>query len=88
LPFSPTAYNARVAAQRFHLTFPGELAREPVIHTLSSRFDLVPTIRRASLEEGSGWMIIEVEGPDDRVNEAVEWLNGQGVKVETIDTVE
>ena len=77
-----------MGAQRFHLTFPGELAREPVIHTLGQRFDLIPTIRRASLEEGSGWMIIEVEGPDERVNEAVEWLTGQGVKVETIDTVE
>jgi ABC-type methionine transport system ATPase subunit len=74
-----------VAPQRFHLTFPGELAREPVIHTLSSRFDLVPTIRRASLEEGSGWMIIEVEGPEASVTEAVEWLTEQGVKVESID---
>jgi ABC-type methionine transport system ATPase subunit len=74
-----------VAASRFHLTFPGELAREPIIHTLSSRFDLVPTIRRASLEEGSGWMIIEVEGPDDSVDAAAAWLDEQGVKVERID---
>jgi ABC-type methionine transport system ATPase subunit len=76
-----------VTAQRFHLTFPGELAREPIIHTLSTKFDLVPTIRRASLEEGSGWMIIEVEGPEARVTEAVDWLTGQGVKVESIDGV-
>jgi hypothetical protein len=76
-----------VVASRFHLTFPGELAREPIIHTLSSRFDLVPTIRRASLEEGSGWMIIEVEGPDDRVDGAVRWLDEQGVKVERINGV-
>ena len=74
-----------MAASRFHLTFPGELAREPIIHTLSSRFDLVPTIRRASLEEGSGWMIIEVEGPDASVDGAVTWLGEQGVKVERID---
>ena len=76
-----------MAPQRFHLTFPGELAREPVIHTLGQRFDLIPTIRRASLEEGSGWMIIEVEGPEARVTEAVEWLTEQGVKVESIDGV-
>jgi ABC-type methionine transport system ATPase subunit len=74
-----------VTAQRFHLTFPGDLSREPIIHTLGSRFDLIPTIRRASLEEGSGWMIIEVEGPDDSVETAVQWLTEQGVKVEPIE---
>ena len=73
--------------QRFHHTFPGELAREPIIHTLGSRFDLIPTIRRASLEEGSGWMIIEVEGPEASVVDAVKWLTEQGVKVESIDGV-
>lgn len=76
-----------MGAQRFHLTFPGELAREPIIHTLSTKFDLVPTIRRASLEEGSGWMIIEVEGPERQVLDAVSWLEEQGVKVEPIDGV-
>jgi ABC-type methionine transport system ATPase subunit len=76
-----------VSAQRFHLTFPGDLSREPIIHTLGQRFDLIPTIRRASLEEGSGWMIIEVEGPESSVTDAVEWLTEQGVKVESIDGV-
>ena len=76
-----------MGAQRFHLTFPGELAREPIIHTLSSKFDLVPTIRRASLEEGSGWMIIEVDGPEASVADAVSWLAEQGVKVERINGV-
>ena len=76
-----------MGAQRFHLTFPGELAREPIIHSLSTKFDLVPTIRRASLEEGSGWMIIEVEGPEASVIDAVTWLSDQGVKVERINGV-
>ena len=76
-----------MGARRFHLTFPGDLSREPIIHTLGQRFDLVPTIRRASLEEGSGWMIIEVEGPDSNVDEALKWLGEQGVKVESIDGV-
>lgn len=76
-----------MAASRFRLTFPGELAREPVIHTLGQKFDLVPTIRRASLEEGSGWMIIEVEGTEAQIIDAVSWLADQGVKVERIDGV-
>jgi ABC-type methionine transport system ATPase subunit len=76
-----------VAAQRFHLTFVGNLAKEPVIHMLGQKFDLIPTIRKASLDEDEGWMIIEIDGPEASVIDAVKWLTDQGVKVESIDGV-
>ncbi|MGH2710094.1 MAG: NIL domain-containing protein [Actinomycetota bacterium] len=76
-----------MAASRFHLTFTGNLAKEPVMHTLGQKFDLVPTIRKASLDEDEGWMIIEVDGPEASVIEAVKWLTDQGVKVESINGV-
>lgn len=72
---------------RFHLTFTGNLAKEPVIHTLGQKFDLIPTIRKASLDEDEGWMIIEVDGPESNVNDAIAWLGEQGVKVERINGV-
>jgi ABC-type methionine transport system ATPase subunit len=74
-----------VAAGRFHLTFPGRLVDEPVIHTLGSRFDVVTTIRRANLEEGSGWIILEMAGSEDAVGRAVGWLVEQGVQVDRIE---
>jgi ABC-type methionine transport system ATPase subunit len=76
-----------VAASRFHLTFTGNLAKEPIIHTLGQKFDLIPTIRKASLDEEEGWMIIEVDGPESNVIDAVSWLAEQGVKVERINGV-
>ena len=76
-----------MAASRFHLTFTGNLAKEPVIHTLGQKFDLIPTIRKASLDEDEGWMIIEVDGPESNVDDAIAWLTEQGVKVERIDGV-
>jgi hypothetical protein len=76
-----------VAASRFHLTFPGRLAKEPVMHTLGQKFDLIPTIRKASLDEDEGWMIVELDGPEATMIEAVAWLAEQGVKVERIDGV-
>ena len=76
-----------MAASRFHLTFTGNLAKEPVIHTLGQKFDLIPTIRKASLDEEEGWMIIEVDGPDSDIIDAVSWLAEQGVKVERINGV-
>jgi ABC-type methionine transport system ATPase subunit len=76
-----------VTPSRFHLTFTGNLAKEPVIHTLGQKFDLIPTIRKASLDEDEGWMIIEVDGPESNVNDAIAWLGEQGVKVERINGV-
>jgi NIL domain len=74
-----------VGSGRFHLTFPRRLAQEPVIHTLGQRFGLVTTIRRASVDDHAAWVILEIDGPDDRVEEAVGWLGEQDVQIERID---
>ena len=69
---------------RFHLTFPVALVEEPVIHALGQRFDVVTNITRAHVEEGGGWVILDVQGPDDALEDAVAWLTDQGVQVERI----
>lgn len=79
------AYNPGVAKGRFHLTLPGELVGEPIIHTLGSEFGIVTTIRRANLEEGSGWVILEMEGPDEALDRAMGWLREQGVTVDRLE---
>lgn len=71
---------------RLHLTFPAHLASEPILHGVATRFNLVTNIRRANIEERGGWIIVEVEGPDERVTDAVRWLAEQGLQVDRIDT--
>jgi ABC-type methionine transport system ATPase subunit len=51
-----------VGSARLHLTFPGHLASEPVLHRLATEFGLVTNIRRANIEERGGWVIVEVDG--------------------------
>ena len=70
---------------RFHLTFPEHLISEPVIHSVGKRFDLVTNIRRANIEERQAWVILEFEGPDDRIARAVAWLVEQGLQVDRIE---
>jgi ABC-type methionine transport system ATPase subunit len=77
-----------VARGRFHLTLPERLADEPVIHTLGTRFDLVTNIRLASIEERTAWVILELEGTDQAVEDALRWLAEQHVHVERIDESE
>jgi hypothetical protein len=56
-----------------------------VIHTLGQRFGLVTNIRRASVDDRAAWVILELEGPDERVGRAVDWLAEQDVQVERIE---
>jgi L-aspartate semialdehyde sulfurtransferase ferredoxin len=74
-----------VARGRFHLTFPEALSGEPVIYRLGKRFGLVTLIRRANLEERSGWVILELEGDEGPIADATAWLVEQGVRVERLD---
>jgi hypothetical protein len=50
-------------------------------------FEVLPNIRRASVEEHMGWMICEIGGEDDTVEHAVEWLIELGVQVDRLSDV-
>jgi L-aspartate semialdehyde sulfurtransferase ferredoxin len=69
---------------RLHLTFPEHVIQEPIVYRLGKDFGLVTNIRRANVEERFGWVILEVEGPEDDVARAVSWLEEQGVQVDRI----
>ena len=75
-----------MAKGKFHLTFPEHLIREPVIYSVGNRFGLVTNIRRANVdpEEGHGWVIVEMEGSDEKLAEAAAWLIDQGVEVDRL----
>lgn len=73
-----------MARARFHLTFPERLIQEPVIYRLGKEHEVVTNIRRANIDERFGWMILEMEGTERAVADAVAWLVGQGITVERI----
>jgi hypothetical protein len=73
-----------VTTAKLHLTFPEHLVSEPVIHRLSSEFGLVTNIHRANLGEGGGWVILDVDGDEERISRAVSWLMEQGLEVDRI----
>lgn len=76
-----------MATARLHLTFPERLISEPIVHRVGADFGLVTNIRRANLEEDrGGWLILEVEGDEDRIAEAVAWLAEQGLQVDRIES--
>ena len=70
---------------KLHLTFPERLINEPDIHRLGKDFDLVTNIRRANIEEGHAWVILEMEGTEESIAKAARWLADQGVQVDRIE---
>ncbi|MEX2459592.1 MAG: NIL domain-containing protein [Actinomycetota bacterium] len=69
---------------RFHLTFPENLIQRPVIYEVGRRFEVVTNIRRANVEERFGWVILELEGDESAIEEAVSWMLEQGIQVDRL----
>ena len=71
------------------LTFPEQLIKQPIIARMVREFDVMPNIRRASVEETVGWIVCELGGDDSAVEEAIAWLRNLGVQVDLLaDVVE
>lgn len=72
---------------RARLVFPDALVREPVIARLARDLRVEPNIRRASVEEDSGWIICELSGEPADLDRALAWLEEVGVSVEHLGDV-
>ncbi|WP_217920795.1 NIL domain-containing protein [Miltoncostaea oceani] len=71
--------------RRLKLTFPEQLIQEPIVYTLGKRFDVVTNIRRADVRETTGWIVMEVSGTEQRLDEARRHLEGLGVRVDDLE---
>lgn len=65
----------------YRLTFPEAQVTEPVIYKIVKEFDVVPSIRRASIENHFGWMIIDMDGTHEQIDAAINYLKGLGIDV-------
>lgn len=75
---------------RLHLTFPEQLIQEPLIWRLGRQYDIITNVRRANVEEKVGWIILEVEGTEEALEQGIDWLEEMGVQVDRLhgDVVE
>ena len=75
---------------RVKLTFREELVKEPLLGVVAKRFDVLPNVRRANVEEASGWIVCELDGDGAEIERAVAFLRDAGVDVELLggDVVE
>ena len=72
---------------RVKLTFPEHLIKQPLMGRLVREFDVLPNIRRANIEDTVGWIVCELDGPDDAVERSVSWLQELGIQVDRLGDV-
>jgi ABC-type methionine transport system ATPase subunit len=74
-----------VSSIRLFVSFPEELVDRPMIYEIIKKFDVVPSIRRANVEEHSGWVILEVNGDQDQLDGAIAYFEGLGCTVNRME---
>lgn len=79
-----------MAKKQVMFTFPEELIKEPVIYKLGQQYKVMTNIRRADVSERRGWVVLELEGREKDINDAIAWVMGLGIRVDPVvgDVVE
>jgi ABC-type methionine transport system ATPase subunit len=70
---------------RFHIRFPEDKIKEPVIYQIGHEYKVVTNVRRADVRETTGWMDVELTGETAEIERAVEGLRKKGVLVDPIE---
>jgi L-aspartate semialdehyde sulfurtransferase ferredoxin len=73
-----------MAEKTIRLVYPSTLVNAPVINQLIRNFDVTVNIVGAQITGGEGWIDIQVSGDSLIVKDALEWLESQGIEVNSI----
>ena len=70
---------------RLFVSFPEALVDRPMVYEIVKKFDVVPSIRRANVEDHSGWMILEINGEQQQLDGAITYFEGLGCSVNRME---
>ncbi len=72
--------------RQMKLTFPPELVTAPLIYNLVQDYRITTNIHRADIAGEQGWVVLEMEGSDEDIEQGLAWVTSKGVEVEAIDS--
>ena len=58
---------------------------EPIIYNLGQQYNLVTNILRANISEDKGWIVLELDGKEDDIEQGIAWVTSKGVRVDPVD---
>ena len=68
--------------QHVMFNFSEEEIKEPIIYTLSQQFNIATNIRRADLSGDTGWVMLELQGKKEDIEQGITWVTSKGVRVD------
>jgi len=74
-----------MAKRRLKFTFPSDLIMEPMIYNLGHDFRVVTNICRADITEDRGWVVLDMEGADEDIEQGLAWVTAKGVEVGPVE---
>jgi len=74
-----------ILSRKVVLDFPKELLDKPVIWTLSRRFDLGFNILRANIEDGRGYVVLELKGKSADYQRGIDFVANLGIRVHPLE---
>jgi ABC-type methionine transport system ATPase subunit len=77
-----------IVEQKVRLIYPKHLLDQPLIYQLIRRFDLLTNIIEARVSAEEGYLVLAVRGERERVQQGLEWIAEQGVRVEILAEIE
>lgn len=75
-------WETEMVKRRVMFTFPQEHVREPIIYTLGNQSQLATNIRRADISEDKGWVVLELEGNPEEIEQGIARVTARGVRVD------
>ncbi|HTF56188.1 MAG TPA: NIL domain-containing protein [Planctomycetota bacterium] len=66
---------------KLKLTFPEKVLGDPIIHTISHDFDVVPNILRGRITDKNAWLEVEMIGAPKNLERARKFLVERGVAI-------
>jgi ABC-type methionine transport system ATPase subunit len=70
---------------RFEMSFPSKVIGDPLIHTLSAGFRVVPNILRGRITNKGAKLEVEITGAASKIQKAVKYLESRGVAVKPLE---
>lgn len=74
-----------MAQLRFHIRFPEDKVKEPIIYQIGHEYSVVTNVRQAGVRERTGWVDIEFKGEPAEIERAIEGLRQKGCLVDPIE---
>ena len=70
---------------RFHVRFPEDKVKEPIIYQIGKEYNVVTNVRRADVRETTGWVDFELSWETAEIERALQGLRHKGCVVDPIE---